>query len=274
MPETMNTQERAAILRKREDSLAAYQRAMNSALEQPPCSREERAALDEANRHFQAAAEAEADYFQSLGRMSLSVCPLCNKPLFRTFDPYGLDGPWWQSSATPEEPIPCRHFCVLTGALSFNGKPPRGGNFEAHVGPQIPYVIPRLLEHPDMVAVVSRIQTADDYLAYPIAYFAKRRPPPQDLTAGWARTNYLYQTQLGEVRWRIPNDPWDFDLKPWIEQGKLYWCLESDGQLALKSEPPGNCPFIDLPGEQRPVIVQMNRYWCEPLPDGQILQPF
>src|SRR5690606_24644384 len=36
-----------------------------------------------------------AEYADRLPRVRLSVCPYCEAPLKRVYDPFGLDGPWW-----------------------------------------------------------------------------------------------------------------------------------------------------------------------------------
>ena len=262
---------RADALARRKSALSSYEGAIAKMLETVRYTEEERAAQAEAARHMDAILAAEAAYFEAIPRTPVSCCPYCAEPLVRTFDPYGLEGFWWRSSAEPEEPRACRHFCLLRGAVDLAGEPPDGGDFEAHVGPAVPYVIPRILELPGMIAVVSRIRTADRHLAYPVAYFAERRPPPQDLTAGWARTNYVYMTQLGEVRWRVPNDPWDFELRPWLERGKLRWCT-SNGQTFVLSPESEAFPYLDLPGERRPQVVKGNALFFEPQPDGSILR--
>jgi hypothetical protein len=266
----MTSQEaRTDALVRRADALAKYERTMSRMMSTKRYTDDERAAQREAEQQIDAARQADRDYLAALPRTSMSQCPFCGESLVRTFDPYGLDGSWWRSSAEPEEPQACRHFCVLRGALHFDGQPAKGGDFEAHVGPQAPYVIPRIMELPQVIAVISRIRMANGYLAYPIAYFAERKPPPQDLTCGWPRTNYVYQTQLGEVRWRIPNDPWDFDLRPWLEKGKLRWCMSDTQTFVLSSDPAGTCPFVDLPGEHRAALVKGDECRFEPLPEEQ-----
>src|SRR5262245_35434104 len=37
----------------------------------------------------------EEEYFRRLPRVVMAPCPLCGKPLYRSFDPFGLDGLWW-----------------------------------------------------------------------------------------------------------------------------------------------------------------------------------
>src|SRR4051812_15774202 len=75
-------------------------------------------------------------YFDGLPRAVMSTCPFCTKPLLRTFDPFGLEGMWWRSDVDPAEPASCTHFCLLRGAVNFQGKLPRGGAFQAHTGPE------------------------------------------------------------------------------------------------------------------------------------------
>ena len=102
-------------------------------------------------------AAADATYFRDLPRMPVSCCPHCKKPLYRAFDPFGLEGLWWRSDAQPDEPPPCPHFCVLLGAVDLRTSPSRP-DFDVHPGPGAPFVVPRLLQKEGMVAVVSEIK--------------------------------------------------------------------------------------------------------------------
>jgi len=206
----------------------------------------------------------EASYFRDLPRLAMSCCPHCDKPLFRAFDPLGLDGLWWRTDAQPDEPQPCPHFCVLVGAVNLRASRPRP-DFDLHPGPDAPFVIPRLLQQEGMVAVVSEIQMTDGAAAYPIAYFATRRPPVQTLVAPWARTNFVYSTQLGAHAWRHATDPasgepepdrWDFDLSPWVARGKVRWCAPGSDRSTLTAASASACPFANLPGtRQRQIIL-------------------
>lgn len=205
--------------------------------------------------------ELEQEYFEQLPRIAMSSCPFCRKPLYRSFDPYGLEGFWWGVDADPEEPPACPHFCVLRGALSFAGRPPRAGDFEVYCGPGVPYVIPRLLEHPGMVAVLHALEMANGYRAYPIAYFAEHPPPPEQLTSEWARPWFAYTTQLGEPGWRLAGDAWDFELAPWLERGNLQWCDPKSGEQAPTRDAARSCPYLDLSGERRPLVVRGARIW-------------
>jgi hypothetical protein len=221
--------------------------------------------------HLTDAFQAEKSYSAHLPRLTMSCCPFDGKPLVRSFDPFGLDGLWWQPDASPEEVPACPHFCVLLGAVNFSGQEPRAGNSEIYPGPQVPYVIPRLLNYPGMYAVIARLRMENGYLAYPVAYFAELRPPPQELTAGWARTCHVYRTYMGRDEWLTPNDAWDFDLRPWLEKGKIRWCPTDSDNSVLSTELPWRCPYLNLQGARQRMVVQGNRAWPRGLPSGETL---
>jgi hypothetical protein len=226
--------------------------ASNSAFVDTDAYRRARAAVTDM-------AAIEAEYLRRLPRPAVSCCPLCAKPLHRSFDPFGLDGLWWRSDAHPDEPQPCPHFCLLLGAVDLAGTTP-APDFDVHPGPGAPFVVPRILAMPEMVAVVSEIAISGGARAYPVAYFAPRRPPVQLLAAPWPRTRFVYKTQLGVQAWRradeppagLPADTRDFDLAPWIARGQLRWCAPGSdcSQLATTS-----CPFVDLAGVRHPQLV-------------------
>ena len=257
IPPPFTKQERNDLLREYRELLTKYNKLMDAEK------------FDEADRPLAEAEKLKDQYFEGLPQLIMSCCPYDNKPLLRTFDPYGLDGLWWESSAAPDEPPACTHFCLLQGAVRYGDLLPLAGRNEVWPGPEVPFVMPRLLEMPGMIAVISQIEMACGYTAYPIAYFAEKRPPVNELTAGWARTIYLYQTQLGEDGWTPANDLWDFNLKPWLRQGKLRWCPPGSDNTELSTDPPEACPYVDLPGQRMRLVVQGVDCWTMGLPDGE-----
>jgi hypothetical protein len=216
----------------------------------------------------------KAAYFEDLPRLVMSCCPFDGKPLVRTFDPFGFDGLWWHPDMPTEELPTCPHFCVLGGAVNYQGLPPRAGNVEIIPGPEIPFVYPRLLALPGVVAVISSLPMENGYLAYPIAYFAKRRPPGEQLVAGWRGTEHWWNEQLGGAHYRIENDKWDFDLRPWLQQGKVLWTTPGSDRSALSNEPWDGCPYLDLPGKPKAVRIWKDK--CSYLfpPDGSSISPY
>ena len=215
-------------------------------------------------------------YFAGLPRLPLSRCPHTGALLSKAFDPWGVDGYWWQEeeSAHYQEPPAPPSFAVLTGALNLNGKPAKGGTRKpAYVGPDVPFVIPRLLSLPGMVAVVRGLTMDNGYRAFPIAYFTTQKPGPGTLTASWTRTSYNWVDETGDPSFSYPTDPWDFDLRPWIEKGQLKWIAPDDDSLALHSEAE-KCPYLDLAGTRQQQIILAEQIRTTPPPNGEETNPF
>lgn len=208
-------------------------------------------------------------YWDALPRLPISACPYCGAVLRRAFDPWGIDGFFWQEemSRRTDEPEPCAHFGVLVGAVNLNGLPPHGGMYDAHLGPEVPFVIPRVLSLPGMIAVVSTLSLENGYTTYPIAYFADPLPEPFYLTHPWGRTTMGYRHK-GQSFWTIKNDPWDFELEPWVASRQLRWIAPDDADLHVRSAPEP-CPYVGLPGRRQPIVIEAGdvlRVW--PVPDG------
>lgn len=223
----------------------------------------------------QEATAAKEEYFDRLPVLVMSCCPYCEQPFLRSFDPFGLDGTWWESDRRRPGPPPCPHFCVLRGAVRFDDRPVLGPKTEAHTGPEVPYVIPRILDVDTMVAVLGELDVQPGHDVFTIAYFADVRPPVQELTADWPEKTFNYTTALGEPGFVIPVDPWDFELRPWIEKGKLRWCEPGSGNEKLAPADAGAdaCPYLDLPGRRERLVVSGPHVLGRGLPDGEPIGP-
>ncbi len=46
----------------------------------------------------------------------------------------------------------------------------------------------------------------------------------------------------------------DFDLAPWIEQGKVFWIAPGDESMTLRSDVQG-CPYLNLLGSREFVSI-------------------
>ncbi len=185
-------------------------------------------------------AELLLQYFVQLPRHAFGRCPVCNVLLEQAFDPWGLDGFWWQEQLSGELPkaFRLRTFPGSDGrALNLNGKPPLGGEAESYPGPEVPYVIPKVLELPGMVAVISSIPMTNGYTAYPISYFSQDQPPTSALANPWTKRSCNFTDASGEPVFTYKTDPWDFELLPWIVKGRVKWIEPGDPQNVLKSGP-------------------------------------
>jgi hypothetical protein len=218
-----------------------------------------------------------AEYADRLPRVTMSCCPFTGTPLKRSFDPWGLDGPWWHYTPEVEieEPLAPPAFKVLLGAVAFHGRTPSDARQAVTPGPEVPFVVPRLLGLPGMVAVISSLKLATGDTAYPIAYFSESDIPHNRLHQFWLRQDYWFKTAEGRTGWIIANDTWDFELKNWIASGKLRWIDLQDLSLRVQdgnSDKP--CPFLDMPGDRAPQNVAFGKRNSMDLPDGTPVNPF
>lgn len=255
-------EEREKILQGYANAMRAYNKHMDDG------------DFDQADEAYEKAAAFEKEYESRLPRITMCCCPYCAKPLVRTFDPFGFDGLWWEQAAAPREMPTCTHFCVLLGAVNYNGLPPKAGGFEANPGPEVPYVVPDLLNHPDMIAVISKVDMENGYTAFPIAYFAKKRPPDEKLTAGWARKMHVYKTQMGEDGWRYPYYKWDFDLTPWIMKGNVLWCAPDSDNRTLITDAAARYPYLNMSGLQKNIFIEKDVVTPMNPPDGTPIGPY
>jgi len=218
-----------------------------------------------------------AEYADRLPRILLSACPFTNAPLKRSIDPFDLGGFWWQKDRTftPDEPAPPPSFKLLMGAVDLRGRSPAETTEAVLAGPDVPFVVPRLLRLPDMVAVVHRIELESGDVAYPIGYFSREPIDPSFLHQHWTRPELWFETPEGDSGWMVANDPWDFDLEPWIASGRLRWIRTGDGKLAVVGADSGEaCPYVGLQGERRPQVLGAGRRALEDPPNGEPPTPF
>jgi hypothetical protein len=224
------------------------------------------------------------EYADRLPRPVLSIDPFTNEPYRRTFDPFGLDGPYWDARCivSCDDPEPSPHFRVLLGACDLHGRPPSEVSEEVRPGPPVPFVVPSLLALPGMVAVIGRLTFATGDVGYPIAYFADQPTRHEDLHQEWGRLDYWFPRGEGQdAGWLVSNYAWDFDLEPWIEQGKVFWIepdVDAEGGapvLRRRSDPGApRCPYVGLAGTRAPQRVLGGELDLLPLPNGVPLNPF
>lgn len=216
------------------------------------------------------------EYADRLPRMVLSRCPHCETPLKRAFDPYGLDGPWWWliPLCKFEEPQCCDHFKVLLGAVDLHGREPIEVDTEVRPGPDVPFVVPALLASPGMIVVVGKIALSTGDTAYPIAYFSTSEIEPIQLHQPWCRNELWFTDEDDNPCWTAANDVFDFDLLPYVTDGRMRWVDLDDPKVPLYPAAGEKCPFLNLSGDrERQQIVGGSRELIG-LPDGEPLNPF
>jgi hypothetical protein len=216
------------------------------------------------------------EYADRLPRILMGACPFTGSPFLRSFDPFGLDGPWWHQDreVALDEPAPPPTFKVLLGALSLHGRTPSEVRDPVLPGPEVPFVVPRLLGLPGMVAVLSRLELETGDVAFPVSYYSPEDIPPQKLHQFWLEQDYWFELD-GKSGWLIANDPWDFDLEPWIAAGKLRWIGPDDDQgQVLGVESGVVCPYLGLAGDRLPQHLAGGERELGELPDGTPINPY
>jgi hypothetical protein len=78
----------------------------------------------------------------------------------------------------------------------------------------------------------------------------------------------------GRSYFQYATAPWDFDLRPWIERGKLLWCVPGSGNRVLADPKRDACPYLDMPGEQRQLVIARGHVGRVPPPEGESIEPF
>jgi len=192
----------------------------------------------EAKALFEQSLEA---YYNRLPVFTLAVCPICGAPYQHRLDPFGFDGPWWRNSKNGGVQN-CAHAKLIRSAYRgvelMELKHAESSDFR--LGPEVPYVIARILEMETMVCVVSRTKMSDNDDLFAMVYFSALEVERLDLTMSWDVAN--------RGAWSHDSDRWDFDLKPWVEKGKLRFCVPGDDPLRLGDTDVASFPFLEEPG--------------------------
>jgi hypothetical protein len=198
-------------------------------------------------------------YKAGLPIASIGRCPFC-KSLFRSsIDTFGLDGLWWNYDAPTrrDDEETCSHFLVLDGAIKLSKKV-EFIPFNAVIGPDVPFVIPRIINGEGVIAVVTSIRIGQHY-AYPISYYAEPVPYALELVNTWGTSYYVSKGPevdddgdhvAGWSESPCLEEDYDFELGPWIRRGKLFWIKPDDPDLELQTDLIG-CPYLNLNGHQK-----------------------
>lgn len=228
--------------------------------------------LEELGAHEHTAAlyrrleELRAAYAAGLAEVPVSRCPFTGEAVAFPIDTVDLDG-WWWDAEQPARRMPGhlpRPWLAMGGAMRL-APAVRWAPFVARPGPEVPYVVPRLLEGTDVVAVVSQVPVGP-HTGFAVNYFG-RAPEGRRLVGLWGSSSYPVRVSGG---WRWDDVPawtpdYDFALRPWLEEGRLYWIAPGDESLTLHSGADG-CPYVDLQGEHEGAIVDEGEVTYPPPP--------
>ena len=155
-------------------------------------------------------------YWNWLRRYAWSRCPFCQKNLARLFDPVDLTGFWVDGPNSTFEARTgvLRAFCLLLGAVNLNGLRAAWRAFECRPGPDMPYVIARILEMPTMTAVVSCVPHAVRVQGVSSRLFFPNAAQDKVFDAVMVAKEYRLTLEDGRSAWDITAETYDYDLTP------------------------------------------------------------
>lgn len=210
-------------------------------------------ATEEGWAAFYGASALHDRYRELLPDIVVSRCPFSNQLVHWPLDIVDVDGWFWFAFNPIRRLDPVPHtWLLMAGAMRLDGAP-APAPFDRRVGPDVPYVYPEVLDHPDMRAVITQVRVGP-HTGWPITYHCSvYRPRGIALEPVWGSDNYDVSQAPG--RYAAWDDNWhsnrrDFDLKPWLDSGKLQWIAPGDDTATLRTGS-ADCPYLDLPGTRK-----------------------
>lgn len=206
-------------------------------------------------------------YCDQLPLVRFCLSPFDGLPFDHSIDPYGIDGLWWSSLdfIRPLEYLPI-HVVALTGAITLE-QPIEVTHFVVKPGPGIPFVVPWVLDLPGVKAVLCPIKIGK-HQGWPIIYFRQDGTPLEGGFNTWGedRSRFMVgEEESGWNEWSAGPEDYDFDLRPWVESGKLLW-VPAEDQSGVPRVGLEGFEWLDLTGERQLQLI------CE----GRVMlqQPF
>ncbi len=208
-------------------------------------------------------------YSDGLPNLVLSRCPITLEELARPFDRIGLDGPFWDADAPLRgTPDPAPTLVAFTGAMALAATIEPTSHLVSP-GPGVPFVVPRLIGHPDIRATLSSVDVGE-HLGFVICYYSEADGLTLTRFNDWGTRRYWWRSPQGQLGWdRVYEDSEviDIDLAPWIESGDLSWIQPGERDLILHSTV-DDCPYVGLEGSAEFQRVQDGRVWTPSVPSG------
>ncbi|GAA1741419.1 hypothetical protein [Luedemannella helvata] len=219
--------------------------------------------------------QVRARYRDWLPRVPVSRCPDTGEIVEWPLDNVDFDGWFWEyhnpTRVTPKLPASWR---AMTGAVRL-ADAVADAPFIAKPGPEVPYVLPRILNRPDARAVLAQVPIGP-HTGWAITYHAPRRLGVS-LANTWGANNYpVYDDDGTWLGWdEVPEWPADndYDLRPWVLAGKLLWIAPGDETMTLRQGVDG-CPYLEMSGRHEYGIVEHGEVRYPPLPPNLSPSPW
>lgn len=206
-------------------------------------------------------------YQSRLPILQLSRCPFTSEVFSHSFDPYGADGFWWnyyKPIRLLAEPLGGRFFAFRGAMKSPNDalKTP----YLVSPGPDVPFVIDRLMQFPSVTAVISHVRVGE-LDAYPIVYFTSAELSVNQRSNDWGTESYSFRGAEGhyeQAQYFDAEDEFRYGIEPWVEKNRLQWIEPGDASLTLRTGVTG-CPYLKLDGKKAVWRSKGARLWWGPL---------
>jgi hypothetical protein len=207
-------------------------------------------------------AEVARAYVDALPIIAVARSPFSGEVFETSLDVFGLDGLWWayDYEYRPYVPRPADLY-GFTGCLKVQGPLPEF-SLKAMPGPEAPFVLPELMADPGTVAVISAVRVGP-HVGLPVTYWSTSPPDALTRVDDWGMRSFTFQRSDGSMasgHATQADEDKDFELRPWLDSGRLRWIAPGDDTLTVRTGA-GGCPYVDLPGERRRRYIQEGRTW-------------
>jgi hypothetical protein len=201
-------------------------------------------------------------YKDLLPEIPVARCPSTGAVIRWPIDTVDLTGWFWDYDAPLRRVVPVPPtWRAMTGAVRL-AEPVETAPFLCSPGPGVPFVVTRIIESPDIQAVISQVSIGR-HIGWPITYFG---PSPHGVSLVDLWGTRSYPTFDDEGTWTglaqaIPKvEDYDFDLEPWLRSGQLLW-IEPDDESATLRDTVEGCPYLGLDGIRRLQYIQDGKVW-------------
>lgn len=211
-------------------------------------------------------------YWQRLPSYLLARCPICGGAVREAVDTYSLNGLGWRNrmpdgfgwrSGTFYR-AECSHAQIVGYGLNLNGMVPDDVTQWVGIGSERPYVMARLIALADTYVVMHALgvgradgRPGGQYTLYFTTYFTD-----DDAFQAAIRSFHQEQTLL------VPGLG-DYDLLPWVAQGKLMWLDPADDARPLRQRDVATFPYGKMEGVVGMWFIHRGRLHMLHGPKGQ-----
>lgn len=216
--------------------------------------------------------EVRSDFFTRQPNVLISICPYCHTFIWMGVGIFSLrDEFWYRIYSNGREEVTtssqCEHLFCVDGALNLNNHNPTevyapitASRNYIYMGAEVPFIKPRLLSLPTMIAVIHSFPVADIYTAYPVVYYTEQHPSQEKFSLGWGRTEYVdsYQSDKSVTFSGKRSDVQEYHLQKWIIQKKVLW-VEPESETTLCGGDNISFPYDNLLGYRNPYAIENGR---------------